>query len=81
MIVRSRPVAGKALTAVGDPRFDPEHWYLVFLVRSRHGGQYVPPAATGRFADVPLGLPAAPYIEQLARDGITSGCAPTLFCP
>jgi len=26
-------------------------------------------------------LPTAPYIEQLARDGITSGCAPTLFCP
>ncbi len=53
----------------------------VFLVRSRHGGQFVPPAVTGRFADVPPGLPAAPYVEQLARDGITSGCSPTLFCP
>jgi len=67
-------------------RFCPEDILLradaaVFLVRSRHGGQYVPPAAIGRFADVPPGLPAAPYIEQLARDGISSGCAPTLFCP
>ncbi len=67
-------------------RFCPDETLLrsdaaVLLVRSRHGGGYVPPAATGRFADVPLGVPAAPYIEQLARDGISSGCAPTLFCP
>jgi hypothetical protein len=67
-------------------RFCPEAMLLrseaaVLLVRSRHGGQFVPPAAMGLFADVSPGLPAAPYIEQLARDGITSGCAPALFCP
>jgi hypothetical protein len=55
----------------------------VFLLRGIHGAGYRPPPATGMFADVPLLDPLAPWIEQLARDGITAGCAtnPLLYCP
>ncbi|HEV2852126.1 MAG TPA: hypothetical protein VHC97_04910 [Thermoanaerobaculia bacterium] len=56
----------------------------VFLVRGKHGGTFVPPAATGTvFADVPASHPQAAYIEQLYRDGMTSGCGtnPQRYCP
>jgi hypothetical protein len=54
----------------------------VFLVRSARGPSYSPPAPVGLFADVPVGYWAAPWIEQLYRDGITTGCSPVpLFCP
>ena len=54
----------------------------VFLLRARHGGSYVPPPATGtRFTDVPAGYWAADWIEQLAAEGITNGCAANLYCP
>jgi hypothetical protein len=33
------------------------------------------------FADVPFFHPFADWIEQLALEGISTGCAPTLFCP
>jgi hypothetical protein len=54
-----------------------------FLLRAEHGGGYTPPPATGDFDDVPPGHPFAPFIEQLATEGITTGCsaAPPLFCP
>jgi S-layer homology domain len=55
----------------------------VFLVRAGRGPTYVPPAATGIFFDVPMGYWAAPFIEQIYADGITSGCslAPLGYCP
>jgi hypothetical protein len=54
----------------------------VFLLRAKHGGTYTPPAATGGvFTDVPADYWAAPWIEQLAAEGITAGCAPGLYCP
>ncbi|HSG39813.1 MAG TPA: S-layer homology domain-containing protein, partial [Thermoanaerobaculia bacterium] len=54
----------------------------VFLLRSKHGGTYQPPAATGtRFTDVPASYWAAAWIEQLANEGITTGCAANQFCP
>jgi hypothetical protein len=55
----------------------------VFLLRSIHGADYQPPAATGTFADVPTTYIFAPWIEQLAREGITAGCAtnPARYCP
>jgi hypothetical protein len=55
----------------------------VFLEKARRGGSWVPPAATGVFADVPRTHWAAGYIEQLYRDGIATGCgqAPLRFCP
>jgi hypothetical protein len=54
----------------------------VFLLRSRHGSSYVPPQATGTlFDDVPVDYWAAPWIEQLANEGITSGCDANNYCP
>jgi hypothetical protein len=53
----------------------------VFLERGMRGASYVPPAATGVFADVPAGSPFAAWIEQLWRDGVTAGCGGGNFCP
>ncbi len=54
----------------------------VFLLRSEHGASYVPPAASGTlFTDVPASYWAAAWIEQLANEGITSGCGTNLYCP
>lgn len=53
------------------------------LVRATHGAGFVPPPATGIFADVPSTHWAAPWVEQLYRDGLTKGCAlaPLRYCP
>lgn len=55
----------------------------VYLVRVLRGASYAVPAATGTFNDVSTGYWAAPWIEQLARDGVTKGCSttPLLYCP
>jgi large repetitive protein len=56
----------------------------VFLVTAVHGSGFTPPPATGtRFTDVPADAFAAAFIEQLASDGITSGCSltPPRYCP
>ena len=54
----------------------------VFLLRMKHGAGYTPPAATGTaFADVSSGYWAAAWIEQLAAEGITSGCGGGNYCP
>ena len=55
----------------------------VFLLRGIHGAAYQPPPATGMFADVPPTHPLVRWIEQLARDGITTGCgtSPARYCP
>jgi hypothetical protein len=53
----------------------------VFLERGIHGSAYVPPAATGIFADVPESSPFAPWVEQLFHDGVTGGCGGTNYCP
>ncbi len=54
-----------------------------FLLRGLLGSDYVPPPAVGVFADVPIQSPYAPWIEELYRLGITSGCStnPLKFCP
>jgi hypothetical protein len=56
----------------------------VFLLRAKHGAGYQPPTATGTmFADVSASHPYAKWIEQLAREGITTGCStsPSRYCP
>jgi hypothetical protein len=54
----------------------------IFLLRSEHGSSYTPPAATGTmFDDVPADYWAASWIEQLATEGITSGCDANNYCP
>jgi len=54
----------------------------LFLLRSKHGSAWVPPAATGTvFSDVPIDHWAGAYIEALAAEGITLGCAANRYCP
>ncbi|MRR31710.1 S-layer homology domain-containing protein, partial [bacterium] len=53
----------------------------VFLLLAKHGTSFVPPAPTGVFSDVPTDYWAAKWVEQLAAEGITSGCGTGVFCP
>ena len=56
----------------------------IFLLRAKHGAAYLPPPATGTvFADVAIDAFGAAWIEQLAAEGVTAGCAtnPLRFCP
>jgi hypothetical protein len=53
----------------------------LFLLKAKHGASYSPPDATGVFADVPVGYWADKWIEQLAAENITGGCATGLYCP
>jgi hypothetical protein len=54
----------------------------VMLLKSKYGSDYVPPPATGTvFSDVPASAFAARWIEQLADEGITTGCGGGRYCP
>jgi hypothetical protein len=54
----------------------------VFLLVSKEGAGYVPPACvTPVFTDVPCASPFAKWIDELAARGVTGGCGPTTFCP
>lgn len=53
----------------------------VFLLRARYGSGYSPPPAAGIFNDVDSGYWAAPWIEQLAAEGISAGCGNGNYCP
>ena len=52
----------------------------VFLLKIVHGAAHIPPDCAGIFGDVPCSSIFAPWIEQLAAEGITAGCAGG-FCP
>jgi len=54
----------------------------VFLLKAKFGSDYLPPPATGTvFTDVPVSLPTAAWIENLAAIGVTGGCGGTNYCP
>jgi hypothetical protein len=56
----------------------------IFLLRAKHcGSSYSPPAvgASTGFADVPVTASYAPWVKQLAAEGITTGCGGGNFCP
>jgi hypothetical protein len=54
----------------------------IFLLRAEHGSAYTPPAATGTvFGDVTVSTFGADWIEQLALEGITTGCGGGNYCP
>src|SRR5262249_53680326 len=54
----------------------------VLLLKGKHGTQYAPPPATGTvFSDVPANAFAAAWIEELAAEGVSSGCGSGRFCP
>jgi hypothetical protein len=55
----------------------------VFLLRSKYGASYTPPAvgsSTG-FGDVPPSYWAAAFVKQLVAEGITVGCGGGNYCP
>ena len=54
----------------------------VLLLMAEHGLAWQPPVPTGGvFSDVPGSHWAGAFVEALAAEGITSGCAPDLYCP
>ncbi len=56
----------------------------VFLLKTKYGASYVPPACTGIFGDVACpSAPAVDFIEELYNESITGGCqaVPLLYCP
>jgi hypothetical protein len=55
----------------------------IFLLKTQLGPAYVPPSATGIFADVPVDAFAADWIEDLYGRAITGGCSanPLRYCP
>jgi hypothetical protein len=52
-----------------------------FLLKAEHGSAYVPPTCTGLYTDVPCPSPFADWIEQLATEGVTTGCGGGNYCP
>jgi len=54
-----------------------------FLLKAEHGASYTPPDVGGStgFGDVSTSYWAAPWIKQLALEGITSGCGSGNYCP
>ena len=50
-------------------------------LRASRGPGYVPPAPTGYFTDVPLNFWAAAWIQGMAVEGISNGCAVSRYCP
>ena len=53
----------------------------VFLLKSEHGSAYTPPGCSGVFADVACPGTFTDWVEQLAAEGVTSGCGGGNYCP
>jgi hypothetical protein len=53
----------------------------VFLLRARHGASYRPGCTGTVFADVTAQSPFCPYVEELARRGVSGGCGGGNYCP
>ncbi len=53
----------------------------VFLLKAKYGSGFTPPPCAGVFADVTCPSSFAPWIEQLAAEGITGGCGGGNYCP
>ena len=54
----------------------------VFLLKAKYGACYAPPPCTpGYFADVACPSNFAPWIQEMAVEGITTGCGGGNFCP
>ncbi|HKD19159.1 MAG TPA: S-layer homology domain-containing protein, partial [Thermoanaerobaculia bacterium] len=82
-------LAAEGITAgCGDSGYCPDSpvtraQMAVFLLRTKHGAGYAPPACAGLFGDVGCPSPFADWIEELHAEGITAGCqaSPPLYCP
>ncbi len=57
--------------------------FVKTLLVYKYGSEYVPPPATGLFADVEQNAPFAPWVEEAYRAGIIDACTevPLSFCP
>lgn len=53
----------------------------VFLLATKEGQGYAPPACRGLFADVPCDRWSAAWVEELYERDITAGCDIGLYCP
>jgi hypothetical protein len=54
----------------------------VFLLATLQGPGWAPPACTTpSFADMPCSSPFAPWVDELARRGVTAGCGSGNYCP
>ena len=56
----------------------------VFLLKAMHGESFSPPPCEGLFDDVACAPEpdfAVDWIEELFREGVTSGCGPGIYCP
>jgi len=54
----------------------------VYLLKAKEGSAYLPPSCTTPlFADVPCSNPLAPWINEIARRGVTAGCGGGNYCP
>ncbi len=53
----------------------------VFLLKTEHGAEHVPPGCAGTFGDVACPGLFADWIEELAAEGITGGCGGGDYCP
>lgn len=54
----------------------------VVILKAKYGYAFTPPACRGIFQDVPCTSGFAPWVEQLAQEGITAGCnGGHFFCP
>jgi serine protease len=55
----------------------------VFLLRAKHGAGYAPPPASHFFLDVPVTGKEwmEPWIDQYYREGMTTGCGSSNYCP
>jgi len=74
--------SGNTVTTYGGANSIIRSQMAVFMVRSKHGSDFTPPAASGFFTDLP-GDFTNPFIDQMRVDGITNGCAssPNRYCP
>ncbi len=82
-----KQLAAEGITGgCGDGKYCPDSpvtraQMAVFLLKSKNGVVFTPPAAIGNFYDVPVGYWADKWIEELAREGITGGCGGGNYCP
>jgi hypothetical protein len=80
-ILHNRMTAGCSATTFcpGDPVTRAQA--AIFLLKAEHGADWLPPPATGLFADVPVSSPYAPWIERLVAEKIVIGCGGGNYCP
>jgi hypothetical protein len=76
--------AGCAATAFCPQAATTREQMSAMLLAARESASYRPPACNAQapmFSDVPPASPFCPFVEELARRGVVSGCGGGAFCP